>query len=241
MFVARPPAPAAGLPAVGSAPGTLRTFQDECRPGIRLLSEIDDSVPAAWVDPDALRHLAEILLERDPGDARRRQDPGALVRCIATSCSGRSAIPARASLPGRSGAPVRSLLLRPPGGTRPGSGLAPRRPNRRAGRRPDRVVVAPGPGDPVPGPPSHACASGADPPADPRRSRIGIKRREHAQDPRPGAPESLGSQGLTDKIFTDGPVLRKSGPSRVQELVASHQGRAQNSGVVAQGRRVRCG
>ena len=41
----------------------MRDFQDECTArGIRLSSEIDETVPAAWTDPDALRHLADILI-----------------------------------------------------------------------------------------------------------------------------------------------------------------------------------
>ena len=32
------------------------------RSGLRLHSEIDESTPPAWSDPDALRHLADILL-----------------------------------------------------------------------------------------------------------------------------------------------------------------------------------
>ncbi len=41
----------------------MRDFQDECAArGIRLVSEIDESTPASSLDPDALRHLAEILL-----------------------------------------------------------------------------------------------------------------------------------------------------------------------------------
>ena len=41
----------------------MRDFQEECAArGIRLSSEIDEAVPPAWTDPDALRHLADILI-----------------------------------------------------------------------------------------------------------------------------------------------------------------------------------
>jgi signal transduction histidine kinase len=64
MFVARPPTPQrrACLPSelLGAC---LRDFQAECAErGVRLVSEVDDSLPATWADPEALRHLAEILL-----------------------------------------------------------------------------------------------------------------------------------------------------------------------------------
>jgi signal transduction histidine kinase len=64
MFVGRPP----GRRLRTCRPSELlrdsvRDFQDECAArGIRLSSEIDDAVPAAWTDPDALRHLADILI-----------------------------------------------------------------------------------------------------------------------------------------------------------------------------------
>jgi signal transduction histidine kinase len=42
---------------------SMRDFQEECAArGIRLSSEIDEAVPAAWTDPDALRHLSDILI-----------------------------------------------------------------------------------------------------------------------------------------------------------------------------------
>jgi signal transduction histidine kinase len=64
MFVARPPD---GHRRLCRLPDllrpTMREFQKECvTRGIRLTLEIDDAVPAFWSDPDALRHLAEILL-----------------------------------------------------------------------------------------------------------------------------------------------------------------------------------
>jgi signal transduction histidine kinase len=64
MFVARPPAPS---PRACKPPEVLRSllgeFERECNArGIRLLADLDDSAPAAWADPEGLRHLAEILL-----------------------------------------------------------------------------------------------------------------------------------------------------------------------------------
>jgi signal transduction histidine kinase len=42
---------------------SVRDFQEECTArGIGLSSEIDEAVPAAWTDPDALRHLSDILI-----------------------------------------------------------------------------------------------------------------------------------------------------------------------------------
>ena len=64
MFVARPPTPRPRpcRPA-DVLRACLRDLQDECTArGIRLSSEIDDSAPTGTLDPDALRHLAEILL-----------------------------------------------------------------------------------------------------------------------------------------------------------------------------------
>ena len=41
----------------------VRNFQEECAAkGIRLSTEIDETVPPAWTDPDALRHLADIFI-----------------------------------------------------------------------------------------------------------------------------------------------------------------------------------
>jgi signal transduction histidine kinase len=41
----------------------MREFQRECAArGIRLTTEIEENMPAFWMDPEALRHLAEILL-----------------------------------------------------------------------------------------------------------------------------------------------------------------------------------
>jgi len=65
MFVARPPAPRERSCRPSELLRTcLRDFQDECAArGIRLTNEIDESSPAAWTDPDGLRHLAEILIK----------------------------------------------------------------------------------------------------------------------------------------------------------------------------------
>jgi signal transduction histidine kinase len=64
MFVARPSAPErrpCRPPELLLA--SVRDFQDECRArGIRLAVEIDESSPPISSEPEALRHLAEILL-----------------------------------------------------------------------------------------------------------------------------------------------------------------------------------
>jgi len=64
MFVARPPVPRRrNCRPSELLRNCLRDFQDECAArGIRITSEIDESVPAAWTDPDGLRHLADILI-----------------------------------------------------------------------------------------------------------------------------------------------------------------------------------
>ena len=65
MFVARPPVPRPRTcrPA-DLLRACLREFQDECAArGIRLTGEIDDSAPVTTsLDPDQLRHLADILV-----------------------------------------------------------------------------------------------------------------------------------------------------------------------------------
>ena len=65
MFVARPlaPRPRNCRPA-DLLRACLRDFQDECNTrGIRLASDIDESLSVvACLDPDALRHLADILM-----------------------------------------------------------------------------------------------------------------------------------------------------------------------------------
>jgi signal transduction histidine kinase len=65
MFVARPLAPRQRNCRPGDLlRACLRDFQDECTSrGIRLSSDIDESVPVVTsLDPDALRHLADILM-----------------------------------------------------------------------------------------------------------------------------------------------------------------------------------
>jgi len=64
MFVARAPTPRRRACRPSELLGScLRDFQAECAErGVRLFSEVDDSLPATWADPEVLRHLAEILL-----------------------------------------------------------------------------------------------------------------------------------------------------------------------------------
>jgi signal transduction histidine kinase len=64
MFVGRPPArrPRSCRPSE-LLRESVRDFQEECTAkGIRLSSEIDETGPTAWTDPDALRHLADIFI-----------------------------------------------------------------------------------------------------------------------------------------------------------------------------------
>ncbi len=65
MFVARPPAPwPRPCRPAEVLRACLRDLQEECAArGIRLASEIDESTLVGSIDPDALRHLAEILLK----------------------------------------------------------------------------------------------------------------------------------------------------------------------------------
>jgi signal transduction histidine kinase len=64
MFVARPPAPRPrSCRPADLLSACVRDVQEECAArGIRLATEIDDAKPVAHLDPDALRHLGEILL-----------------------------------------------------------------------------------------------------------------------------------------------------------------------------------
>jgi signal transduction histidine kinase len=64
MFVARPPAPRPRTCKPPEVLGSLLAeFERECAArGVRLLSDLDESTPSTWADPDGLRHLAEILL-----------------------------------------------------------------------------------------------------------------------------------------------------------------------------------
>ncbi len=64
MFIARPPAPR-NRPCRPSEllAAILRDFERDCSAkGVRVVAELDASSSSAWTDPDALRHLAEILL-----------------------------------------------------------------------------------------------------------------------------------------------------------------------------------
>ncbi len=65
MFVARPPAPwPRPCRPAELLRACLRDLEEECAArGIRLLGEIDESTLAGSLDPDGLRHLAEILLK----------------------------------------------------------------------------------------------------------------------------------------------------------------------------------
>jgi signal transduction histidine kinase len=64
MFVARPPAPRRQSCSPSELlASSLREFEGECAArGVKLLSELDDSPEPIWADPDALRHVAELLL-----------------------------------------------------------------------------------------------------------------------------------------------------------------------------------
>jgi signal transduction histidine kinase len=64
MFVARPPSPRnRSFRPSEILSALLRDFERECSArGVRLVAELDPTSPPAWADPDALRHLAEILL-----------------------------------------------------------------------------------------------------------------------------------------------------------------------------------
>ena len=63
MFVARPPAPRRRpCRPVDSLKAILPEFERECGARrIQLLCELDDPPATTWTDPEALRHLAEIL------------------------------------------------------------------------------------------------------------------------------------------------------------------------------------
>ncbi len=76
MFVARPPVPRCRTCRPSELLASLlREFERECGArGVRLVSEVDDATPPLWADPDALRHLGEILLrnalQATPPDGR---------------------------------------------------------------------------------------------------------------------------------------------------------------------------
>ncbi len=65
MFIARPPEPRPrGCGVAELLESCLREHHAECMErGIRLLDEIDRSLPDTWADPEALRHLADLLLK----------------------------------------------------------------------------------------------------------------------------------------------------------------------------------
>lgn len=64
MFVARPPAPRPRACRPSELLATLlRDFERECSArGVRLVAELDEAPSSSWTDPEAMRHLAEILL-----------------------------------------------------------------------------------------------------------------------------------------------------------------------------------
>ena len=64
MFVARPPAPRPRACRPSELLATLlRDFERECSTrGVRLVAELDEATSSTWTDPEAMRHLAEILL-----------------------------------------------------------------------------------------------------------------------------------------------------------------------------------
>jgi signal transduction histidine kinase len=64
MFVARAPSPRRRACRPSELLGScLRDAQAECAErGVRLFSEVDEALPTTWADPEALQHLAEILL-----------------------------------------------------------------------------------------------------------------------------------------------------------------------------------
>ena len=125
-------AKAADLPAVRVAarlgarlPGGMR------RRGIRLSSEIDEAVPAAWTDPDALRHLADILIR----NAMQATPSGGKIQVGSRLHRRRASLVVQRhrSWAGsdRGRASFRPFLLRAPGRPRTGTGPSPRGPDRR--------------------------------------------------------------------------------------------------------------
>ena len=64
MFVARPPAPRPRACRPSELLATLlRDFERECSTrGVRLVTELEEAPSSSWTDPEAMRHLAEILL-----------------------------------------------------------------------------------------------------------------------------------------------------------------------------------
>jgi signal transduction histidine kinase len=65
MFVARPPRPVNRLcRPTELLRASLRDFQQlSAQRGVRLLADLDDTVPPTWADPDALRHVGDVLLK----------------------------------------------------------------------------------------------------------------------------------------------------------------------------------
>ena len=152
MFVGRPPArrPRTCRPSE-LLRDSVRDFQEECTAkGIRLSSEIDETVPPAWTDPDALRHLADIFIrnamQATPSGGKiqvgSRLQKDELLWWFLDSGRGLES--------GRGGPPLRPLLLRAPGRPRTGNGPSPRRPDRRQSRRPASLDITPGAGDGLP-------------------------------------------------------------------------------------------
>ena len=167
MYVARPPEPRPRFcqpeEIVRNCLRDLRDGADER--GVRLLAEVRGPELKVWADPDALRHVAEVLLR----NALEATPKGGTVQVTTTTIP--SAAGAAEALSwvvqdnGRGLSAADGLHLfdpfycgRPGGpGARPRP--SPRRPDRRAGRRRDPLACCPRPGDDLPRP--HAAGRAA--------------------------------------------------------------------------------
>jgi len=94
MFVARAPTPRRRSCRPSELLSScLHEHQAECAErGIRLIGEVDDSLPSTSADPEALRHLADILLRTRSRPRRAAVEFWSARRCKRKSSSGRSAI-----------------------------------------------------------------------------------------------------------------------------------------------------
>ena len=138
MFIARPPAPRSRSCRPSELLASLlRDFERECSArGVRLVADLDPSSPSAWSDPDALRHLAEILLR----NALQATPSGGRIQVRSTSNGQRADLVLQRYRQGdwrrRGVPPLRPVLLRATGRPRPGPRPASRRQDRQPGRRP---------------------------------------------------------------------------------------------------------